>query len=303
MAMPFDHAPGTSFTYAQSPLYVVSYAVERATGVDFQEWMDQQILTPLGIPKSHWFWCRDRSGHSEVPGWCMWMDPIDFGRLGQLMLHEGVFRGQRLIDASYMRELRTGTAANGDYGLFTWLNHNTHWVNGSLFKRREYYSQPITSAPEDMYFTWGYHGQHTFILPSLDMVITRSGNVTPDEATLSDPGVWFTAGEQKEAYYTFFKLMMESVKDRQMPPPPVFNGQPSADFDPGDWDNPNDLLGALQLGPQQPQGCTEAGCDQQFAYKGTVDWTGEIPRTGPDTAAGTSKSATTGLASRTLRTN
>jgi CubicO group peptidase (beta-lactamase class C family) len=309
LSLGFDFQPGTHMWYQQTPCWLVPAVLTMATGMDFQDFLQKQVFDPLGIPQSHWFWTRDRSGNSDGPGWKVFEDAVDFGREGQLLLHNGMFRGRQLIDPGFLADARTGTAANPGYGYFMWLNSANHWVNGSLFKREEHDSPGlIVSAPRDMYMSWGYRGQHVFVIPSLDMVVTRTGETTPDQwgtAPAADPGWAMTMGEQKQGYYDFFKTLMESVKDRPMPAPPPFSAQPTLpldDIEMGDFVNPQDNAAVLSLGPVAPQGCAAAGCNGQLAYEGTRTWMTDSLRTGPETAAGTSKGLSSGFAPRTLRT-
>ena len=219
-----------------------------------------------------------------------------------------MFRGQQLIDPAFLADARTGTAANPAYGYFMWLNSASHWVNGSIFKREEHDSPGlIVSAPRDMYMSWGYRGQHVFVIPSLDIVVTRTGETTPDQwgtEPLADPGWAVTMGEQKKGYYDFFKTLMEAVKDRQMPAPPAFSTQPTLpldDTEPGDFLNPKDNAAVLSLGDAAPQGCATAGCDGKLAWEGTRTWTTDSARTGPETLSGTSRGMSSGFQTRTLR--
>jgi CubicO group peptidase (beta-lactamase class C family) len=272
MSLPIDHKPGTWFEYAQTPLFVLTYVVQRAVGQDFQQYTQEQLLSKIGIPRDHWFWGRDRADHSDGPGWAVFFQPVDFPRFGQLLMNNGTWHGERLIDANYIEHLRKGTAANPGYGYLYWLNSADHFVNASIWGRHEIDGVPIPSAPRDMYFSWGYVGQHVFVIPSLDMIVTRTGNVAPDslEAT-DDPGNAVVMGRQKKTYYYFFKYLMESVKDAKLPAPPPYNAnQWTTDFDAGAWVNPHDNLAAAELGNGAPQGCTVAGCDGRPAVAGWV---------------------------------
>lgn len=310
LSLGLEYRPGTHMWYQQTPCWLVPAVLTAATGMDFQEFLQKQVFNPLGIPPSHWFWTRDRAGNSDGPGWKVFEDGIDFGREGQLLLNNGMFRGQQLIDPQFLADARTGTSANPAYGYFMWLNSASHWVNGSIFKREEHDSPGlIVSAPRDMYMSWGYRGQHVFVIPSLNMVVTRTGETTPDQwgtAPLADPGWAVTMGEQKQGYYDFFKTLMEAVKDRQMPAPPPFSTQPTLpldDIEVGDFVNPADNAAVLSLGAAAPQGCAVSGCNGQLAYQGTQTWMSDSVRTGPGTVSGASKSMPSGFESRTLRMN
>ena len=305
MSLKFDFPAGTHMWYQQTPCWFVPEVISQATKMDFQDFLQKEVFDYLGIPKSHWFWTRDRAGHSDGPGWKVFEDGIDFGRHAQLLLNDGKYNGKQLIDPEFLRQARTGTAANPAYGFFMWLNSADHWVNGSLFRREEHDSPGlIVSAPRDMYMSWGYRGQHVFIIPSLNMVVTRTGETTPDqwgEAPASDPGYAMTMGEQKEGYYQFFKLLMEAVTDRKMPDPPSFSTQrtlPLDDIDTHDmWSPGEDNPASMSSGPAAPQGCSLAGCGGSVAYQGTQTWLTDSVRTVPGSLSGASQDAPRSLQS------
>jgi len=309
MSLKFDFPPGTHMWYQQTPCWLVPEVVSKATGMDFQDFIQKELFDYLGIPKSHWFWTRDRAGHSDGPGWKVFEDGIDFGRHGLLLLNNGKFHGKQLIDPEFLRQARTGTKANPGYGLFMWLNSANHWANGSLFRREEHDSPGlIVSAPRDMYMSWGYRGQHVFMIPSLNMLVTRTGETTPDqwgEAAAADPGWAATMGEQKEGYYQFFKLLMQAVTDRKMPEPPSFDNQPTL---PLDDINPNDIVSpaednpaALSAGPAAPEGCSLAGCGGQVTYQGYQTWMTDSLRTVPGSVGGASEDVPNSLHSTDVR--
>lgn len=281
MSLPFDHKPGTWFEYAQTPMYLLPYTVQHAVDEDFQKFAQRELFDHLGIPESHYAWGRDRAGNYDGPGWNTFAWPADFGRVGQLLLHNGEFRGKQLIDPEYLRQATQGTKENPGYGMPFWLNSADRFVNASIFKRKELQGPIITSAPRDMYMTWGLHGQHTFVIPSLNMVVTRTGNINPD-AIGTDPGNSAIAGQQKQGYYEFFKLLMEAVADRDMPPPPPYSTQPSLDLDPMTFVNPRDNLATVGVGEGAPPNCNVVGCDGNPSYEGTLDHAkdlvGTIPR-------------------------
>lgn len=275
LSLKFDHAPGTYFEYAQTPMYLLPFAaghaVQQATGMSYEQFAQAEFFGPLGIPESHYAWGRDRTGNIDGPGWNTFGLPIDFGRIGQLLLNEGSFGGRQLIDPTYLAEATTGTKQNPGYGMPFWLNSADRFVNASIFERRELDGPIVASAPRDMYMTWGYHGQHTFVIPSLDMIVTRTGNMNPDMIGTSDPGNAVIAGVQKETYYEGFRLLLAAVQDVDMPAPPPYSTQPTLDLDPMSFVNPTDNLAAAGTGPAAPEGCTAVGCDGRPVAEGKVE--------------------------------
>ncbi|HUR74258.1 MAG TPA: serine hydrolase [Sporichthya sp.] len=297
MTMKTVHKPGEYFEYDQDTPSVLNYVVQHAlrkggVNMDYQAFAQKELFNKLGIPLSAYWWQRDRSGNTL--GYSqLFLRPLEFGRIGDLMMHEGVFAGERLIDKSYMKELRTGSKANCGYGFMVWLNScsgNAHQVNGSIMQRREISpAQPfIASAPADMYYSWGYHGQHTFVIPSLDMIITRSGERPADSSSnlqRLDPDL-VTAGAQKAGYFEFFKELMAGVKDMpraaSIKSSGTYTGDTELNADPDTYMNPATAGPGsyLAVGPEAPQGCTFLGCEGE-SNDGLQTWLSDVPRTFP----------------------
>ena len=222
MTLPLRHRPGEYFEYNQNAAsllnWTVANALERAGRGDYLDFAQHELFTPLGIPPDAYLWQRDKSGTPMAHAGLV-LRPGEFGRLGELLRGNGVFDGRRLIDAGYLRQLATGTTANCGYGFMVWLNScggHAHQVNASIVTRREISpARPwIPTAPPDMYYSWGSHGQHVFVIPSLDLVVTRSGERDPDNTSdtehLDPDMVW--NGAQQDGYAEFFRLLVDAVR-------------------------------------------------------------------------------------------
>ncbi|MGH3828617.1 MAG: serine hydrolase domain-containing protein, partial [Pseudonocardiaceae bacterium] len=124
--MGFEHRPGTYFEYDEIGPSLLTYVVQRAIwrhepGVDFQAFAQRELFDKLGIPASAYFWQRDRAGNTE--GYSqLFLRPLEFGRLGQLWLTDGVYQGERVVSERFMREFRTPSPANCGFGFFVFLN-------------------------------------------------------------------------------------------------------------------------------------------------------------------------------------
>ncbi|WP_033384842.1 serine hydrolase domain-containing protein [Sporichthya polymorpha] len=223
MAIRMRHRPGEYFEYDQNAASLLNWVVEsalRRAGVapNFLTFARDEFFTPLGIPADAYVWQTDRAG-TPMTHANLHLRPLEFGRIGDLMRRQGLVGDRRLIDAEYLEMLRTGTTANCGYGFMTWLNGctgNQRQVNASIITRREIRPARswIASAPADMYYTWGAHGQHVFVIPSLDLVITRAGERSPDNssdtAKLDENLIW--NGSQKAGYEEFFRRLMIAVR-------------------------------------------------------------------------------------------
>jgi CubicO group peptidase (beta-lactamase class C family) len=98
--------------------------------------------------------------------------PRDWAKLGQLMLQDGVWQGERLLPEGWVKYSTTPTpaAAKADYGAHFWLNGQ---AQGS--------DKPSVwpELPNDIYFMSGYQGQYVVIVPGDNLVIVRLGYSYP----------------------------------------------------------------------------------------------------------------------------
>ena len=85
----------------------------------------------------------------------------NWARLGLLYLRDGVWNGQRLLPEGFTKFVSTPAPAwrRPEYGGQFWVNGIGNW-----------------NLPRDAYFMSGAGGQHTFIVPSHDLVIVRMGH-------------------------------------------------------------------------------------------------------------------------------
>jgi CubicO group peptidase (beta-lactamase class C family) len=85
----------------------------------------------------------------------------NWARLGLLYLRDGVWNGQRLLPEGFTKFVSTPAPAwrRPEYGGQFWINGVGNW-----------------NLPRDAYFMSGAGGQHTFIVPSHDLVIVRMGH-------------------------------------------------------------------------------------------------------------------------------
>ncbi len=89
-----------------------------------------------------------------------WATARDWGKFGLLYLHDGNWRGEQIINKSWVDFSREPTnTSNGRYGGHFWLNA------GGVYP----------DVPKDLYSCNGFQGQYVFIIPSKDLVVVRTG--------------------------------------------------------------------------------------------------------------------------------
>jgi CubicO group peptidase (beta-lactamase class C family) len=150
LARPLRAAPGVRFDYRDADPQLVSYAVQVRTGRSLEEVARERLFGPLGIQDHYW--------ESNVDGvtlgaHALWLRPRDLAKLGQLVLDEGVWGGERVVPGEWIRE-STGSRADHrspegfGYGYYWWL-------------------APVEGAVA----AWGHGGQHVVIVPSRRLVL------------------------------------------------------------------------------------------------------------------------------------
>lgn len=201
LGLPFDHEPGTYFEYAQTTLTTLGAVVEAAVGRDLQEYARDELFRPLGIPDTRWSWMRDGAGHTLGYA-ALSMAPLDLARIGELLLHRGAWGGQQIIDAGYVDQMSEPTGTNPGYGLLVWTNRGDRFFTSSSLVRKERDHAWLESAPRDLYGLSGLFDQYVYIIPSLDMVVVRTGFM----------GFSGWAHE-------FFRTMLKGLRDTSVPDP------------------------------------------------------------------------------------
>lgn len=212
----FWYLPGTEYMYGQSVLATLAHVVGKATGVDYQTFVQRELMGRVGIPRNHWIWLRDRSGGTIAAGGLL-MRPNDQAKLGHLMLYKGKWGSQQLISQSYLEEAIHGTAANPGYGFLIWTNEGD-WHKVSHIgrpKRAEFELFP--GSPRDTYGAMGALGQMIINVPSRHLVIVRNGGPGGGLSTIESL-------EMKE----LVRRLVDSVDDApRIPDPGIFANYPA----------------------------------------------------------------------------
>jgi CubicO group peptidase (beta-lactamase class C family) len=245
MHLPFRDAPGAKFEYSQVSCNVASAMVEKAVGVPFQRFAQQELFDKIGIVEGTYFWKTDRAG--QTYGYSgLYLRPIDMIRIGQLEINKGTYRGERIISERFINEMGTGTQQNPGFGYNTWVNAAPHWVSMAINSRQEESRPLIASAPHDMTFSVGWRGRHIFVMPNLGMVVTATPLAleAPTPPSFIDgyvgqgpgtgpggggqyDGQQIAQGEVNAGYHEFFRILMAAVADQKI-------------GDPGPWDQKDD---------------------------------------------------------------
>jgi CubicO group peptidase (beta-lactamase class C family) len=179
---PFNtEAPGERWVYSGGNANILMAALEKihAGRPDF---INELLFAPLGI--TSWRLERDQKGHGIGSSY-FYLSSEDMARFGQLFLDQGLTpNGQRVLSEDWVQEsqeltpsiLKEATSVDiikklgaGSRRLF--------WLNQDIVRDgKVIYPQEFPEAPSDLYFAAGHYGQLILVIPSHDMVITRTGH-------------------------------------------------------------------------------------------------------------------------------
>jgi CubicO group peptidase (beta-lactamase class C family) len=102
-------------------------------------------------------------GYNSVVGSTVRCTARDFARVAYLWLNEGRWGSRQLVPAEWMnlatrRFVRDNGQTPNNYGYTFWIQDE------------------IDNVPNDLYMSRGHNLNHSYVIPSLDLVVVRQGN-------------------------------------------------------------------------------------------------------------------------------
>jgi CubicO group peptidase (beta-lactamase class C family) len=276
LAQPLTHRSGTHFEYSQRDPDLLAFVVQRAVHEDLQAFAQRTLFDPLGIPRSSYFWLRDRAGNTY--GYAhLFIPPGQFAKLGLLLQNDGVWNGRRVIPRTYLGRLRHPTATNGCYGLLFWTNAGQPCTSANIPHAQTVHTSMVASAPRDLFAMVGAFQQNNFVIPSLHMTVTWTGllgDTTPNLAGLAS-----ASPAASDLYYNFFRILMRGVQDRHIHDPGPYTAPPiDFDINPTNYADPRVLLHDLAANPH----CNALVCDGGVPHRGLTQNARAVARTATD---------------------
>tara|TARA_B110000003_G_scaffold173551_1_gene173156 strand:+ start:2999 stop:4267 length:1269 start_codon:yes stop_codon:yes gene_type:complete len=152
---------GVKFEYQSAATALLGFCLEAATETKIYDYASENLWSPLGAV-SDAFWHLDESGNA-LSYCCYNATARDYGRLGKLILQNGIWEGQRLVDSSFLKGA-TSPGTDQYYSLSFWLGQVPD-------------SPIMNSGIENRYIAFhGHLGQWIIVLPAVNRVIVRTGH-------------------------------------------------------------------------------------------------------------------------------
>lgn len=158
VSWPLEARPGTRFRYANNDILLAVYATRQRIGEDRYRTWPSDLFDKLGM--AHTVAETDWHGNYVLSSQ-VWSTARDLARLGLFWSQDGVWAGQRLLPAGWMRTMTMPSgpqpASGPGYGATLWL------------------FGPKQGLPEDSFAAQGNRGQYVMVIPSRHLVVVRRG--------------------------------------------------------------------------------------------------------------------------------
>ena len=191
---PLLFRPGTKWHYSDGGPNWLAECVTLVYRRDLDQLMFERVFTPLGIQRSDLRWRKNSYRPHQIEG----VTRREFGsgisanvdamaRIGYLYLRGGRWRNQQILPRSFVDAARTtvpevvGLAevdpenhgnASDHYGLLWWNNGDGR----------------LEGVPRDAYWSWGLYDSLILVVPSLDIVVSRTSRTGRDSSWQRDGG-------------------------------------------------------------------------------------------------------------------
>ena len=154
--LPMDFKPGEKWEYNNSGLSLLGPVIEKATGQNLAQILDEQVFQKIGIEKDDWSW--DTRDSKPLPYSGLHITARGLARFGLLALNKGQWKGKKLVSSTWMTEATHASQdLKKDYGYLWWNNSTGAWK----------------AVPSDAFASMGKFGNSMLMAPSLDLIVLR----------------------------------------------------------------------------------------------------------------------------------
>ncbi|HMC98157.1 MAG TPA: serine hydrolase [Flavobacteriales bacterium] len=159
LTQPCRDEPGREFDYISGSTQIMAEVLEAIYKKPLDELVREKIWTPLGCEHEA-YWGKDRADGDFKAFCCLYATARDFGRIGQLYLDSGMWKGKRILPLEYWQAsiipaaLDDKGAPNQRYGYYWWLAE----IDG----------HPVR-------YCRGFHGEYVVVIPDERLVFVRTG--------------------------------------------------------------------------------------------------------------------------------
>jgi len=139
--------PGEKFKYLSGNTELLGMVIEKATQKSLSNYLSESFWQPLGMQENALWQLDSKESGMEKAFCCLASNARDFAKLGQLYAHQGNFRGNQLLDSSFVKKSTAPRFSETPYyGYGFWLSN---FMDKKIVVMRGILGQYVISIPED----------------------------------------------------------------------------------------------------------------------------------------------------------
>ena len=153
---PMAFRPGEKYEYNSGATMLLSYLINKTTGLDLTDYVKTNLFDVLGI--TDYYWKHTPKGLTDAEGG-LYLTPRDLAKFGYLYLHNGKWENKQVLPGNWVEithEKRVDTTS-------PWFKYGFHWW---LMPYGDNHTALLAS---------GLGGQRMIVLPELDIVAVFTG--------------------------------------------------------------------------------------------------------------------------------
>lgn len=162
LAVPLWCAPGAGYSYSSPSPHIASIVLRNVSGMELKDYINERLAKPQGW--GAWNYCLQRGDflmpHANGAGSTA-LHATDALRFAYCLAHHGVWKGQQLVPADYIKKCQSPCP------------YNVHTPFSLQFENNA--DGHVAGAPRDAFWKSGAGGFCLYIVPSLDLVIYKLG--------------------------------------------------------------------------------------------------------------------------------
>lgn len=174
----YEAPAGTRWRYNTTAYSHSMHVASAASGLTAREMVARWLSKPLGMNDSDWI-LRDGMEDADIKDTNIFgfaTTNRDLARVGLMVLNGGKWADKTIVsDKQYLHELsHPSQPMNPSYGYLWWLNGQSTVRAGDGLEAKP--GPLIKEAPADLFAAQGALQRKLYVVPSMNLVITRLGN-------------------------------------------------------------------------------------------------------------------------------
>lgn len=159
LSVPLAEEPGKRWVYADINAALIGAIIEEKSGMSLRDFATEKVFNPLGIKEFYWY---TNASNQTVAAGTLYMSTLDFAKLGTLVINEGKWGNEQIVQADYIEKL----LARKVFSLSSYWNLLDQY--GMLW-----YKNQGTSNGKKIDYLWasGNGGNHLVVIPEENIVI------------------------------------------------------------------------------------------------------------------------------------